>query len=259
MEKQLAVALNASVLPPSVNMAGSCAVVIDVLRATSVMTVAGANGASEITTCGEVDEARKTAAAFDPPALLCGERQCQIIEGFDFGNSPAEYTPDRVSGKSLVLTTTNGTRAIQAAKTARRLVVASFLNLGAVLTAIRKERDIHLICAGTNGDVTLEDVLLAGAIAHRCCEESPCRLDDSAQLAVAAWNQVLAESKRSSLEAALIVALNQSLGGRNLIELGYDLDVRRCARLDSVEGYMERVASDNRFTYRKSSGDSGLT
>ncbi|MEO1529378.1 MAG: 2-phosphosulfolactate phosphatase [Planctomycetota bacterium] len=253
MNRQLSVALNAALLPTNSDFTGSTAVVIDVLRATTVMTTAGANGATSLMTFAEVDQARAAARTFDPPALLCGERHCERIEGFDCGNSPSEYIPERVEGKPVILTTTNGTRAIQAACTADRLLVASFLNLESVVRAIRGEPQVQLICAGTNGDVTLEDILLAGAIADRCNAISNRHLDDSARLAIAAWREVTtAIDDEVDLETALAANLVRSLGGRNLVALGYDQDVRRCARVDIIEGYVERVAGDNRFEYRAS-------
>lgn len=253
MEKQLGVSLNAATLSASVNFSGRVAVVIDVLRATTVMTTAGANGAASLMTFAEIEEARAAAKSFQPSALLCGERNCEKIAGFDFGNSPSEYTADRVAGKPLILTTTNGTRAIQAARTADRLLVASFLNLESVVRAIGGEPQVQLICAGTNGEITLEDILLAGAIADHCDMTSNCNFDDSARLAIAAWREVTAAiNDEADLETALAAALARSLGGRNLIALGYDADVRSCARVNVIEGYVERVADDNRFEYRPS-------
>ncbi|MEL6109132.1 MAG: 2-phosphosulfolactate phosphatase [Planctomycetota bacterium] len=253
MDKQLGVSLNATTLPKTSDFSGRTAVVIDVLRATTVMTTAGANGARSLMTFAEVEEARAAANSFEPNALLCGERNCEKIAGFEFGNSPSEYTESRVAGQRLILTTTNGTRAIQAARTADRLLVASFLNLESIVRAVHGESQLQLICAGTNGEVTLEDVLLAGAIADHCNPNSDCDIDDSARLAIAAWREVTsATNEEVDLESALASTLTRSLGGRNLIALGYDLDVQRCARVNTIEGYVERVADDNRFQYRSS-------
>ncbi len=131
------------------------------------MATALANGAASIATCEEIDDANMIAEMIrKKKPLLCGERACQKIPGFDLGNSPSEYTSDAVQDKALVLTTTNGTHAIAAAGPADRLITASFLNLHAVIELIKEMSHVHLVCAGTEGEVTAEDTLLAGAIVH---------------------------------------------------------------------------------------------
>lgn len=241
-----------------------CAVVIDVLRATTVMTTAGAAGCGEMFTCETTDQAQRLAATLEHP-LLCGERHCRPIDGFDLGNSPAEYTAERVAGRQLILTTTNGTRAIALASGARRMLVASFLNLRATLRAVERETHLHLVCAGTNGAISYEDVLLAGAIVdHRCrgtagtdrnntdkinTDSDAIELDDCARIARDAWRYRFATSDTES--TALARALAQSQGGRNLIAAGFADDIQRCARVNHVHGLVERVGSaPTCFRYR---------
>ena len=218
------------------------AVVIDVLRATSVMATALASGAERLITCAEIEEARSLAQSLSPPPLLCGERGCRPIAGFDLGNSPAEYTAARISGQTLVLTTTNGTAAIEVARQARHVITASFLNLSAVVASLRDANQIHLICAGTNRTITNEDVLLAGAIAGRL--EDDCGADlvgDEADLARQFWRASgLGEAMRSRLELSRRLARSQ--GGRNLVREGYEDDLTRCAAVDSVAIVPQRIA-----------------
>src|SRR4051794_89600 len=118
-----------SLIPPG-TLRGGTAVVIDVLRATTVMVQALAAGCDAVIPCGEVDEAREVAAGLPAgKAILAGERQGLPIEGFDLGNSPGDFTLDNCRGKTLVMTTTNGTRAILASLEADRVLVAAFSNL----------------------------------------------------------------------------------------------------------------------------------
>ena len=122
------------------------AVVVDVLRATSVMTTAFGSGVKRIFTCCQVAEAVSLAEQIENTdqenqrPLLCGERSCKPISGFDHGNSPSEYTPERVRGQTLIMTTTNGTKAIEAAFSAKRLIAASFLNLPKVVETLARIR-----------------------------------------------------------------------------------------------------------------------
>jgi 2-phosphosulfolactate phosphatase len=168
--------------------------------------------------------------------LLCGERHCKPIKGFHLGNSPAEYTRQIVDGQQLILTTTNGTRAINAVLSSRRLLAGSFLNLSATVDAIAGERQLQIVCAGTNTEISYEDVLLAGAIVDRL--KSLTRsipIDDSARIALSAWREVLAA------ESPLEETLRESLGGRNLISVGFQADIDRCAKTDTIDGVVERV------------------
>jgi 2-phosphosulfolactate phosphatase len=246
MPIQLSVSLLPSLRP--VLPATEIAVVIDVLRATSVMTTALAAGAKRVETCQSVDEARRLATQSDQiRKLLCGERACKKIEGFDLGNSPAEYASDVVQGRTLVLTTTNGTLAIEASAEAQQMVVASFLNLSATIQRLREAGTVHLICAGTNGQVTAEDVLLAGAI----CEELNRKeqidfVGDDTILARQLWLGWMGSTKQTALgdrQTALAARLAQSQGGRNLVALGYHADLQFCAQIDRLEVVPERISS----------------
>ncbi|MCO8124989.1 2-phosphosulfolactate phosphatase [Stieleria sp. TO1_6] len=249
--KSISVALLPGTLSAGLDRSKTCAVVIDVLRATSVMTTAGAAGAATIRTCEQTERARQIATESTPTALLCGERECKPIAGFDLGNSPAEYGPDRLAGRDLVLTTTNGTRAIRAVQDCRRLLVSSFLNLQATIDAIESETQLQFVCAGTNGEISYEDVLLAGAIVQRLNPSSQHDLiDDSARIAMAAWQQSGAAGDRG--HQALRTALGQSLGGRNLASVGFAADIDRCARIDTISGIVTRAE-------RSSSADSDVT
>ncbi len=153
-----------SLIPPGALRGGVAVVVVDVLRATTVMVHALAAGCEAVIPCAEIDEAKAVAASLPPgTALLGGERGGLPISGFDLGNSPGDYTPEVCRGKTLVMSTTNGTRAILASLEAERVLIGAFVNLEAVGFALQDEtRPVHLICAGTEGLVSFEDALAAG-------------------------------------------------------------------------------------------------
>jgi 2-phosphosulfolactate phosphatase len=154
-------------LIPAGVLRGGVAVVVDVLRATTAIVQALASGCSAVIPVAEVDEAKAVAAGFPAgSALLSGERQGLPIAGFDLGNSPGAFTPAVCRDKTLVMTTTNGTRAVLASLEAKRVFVAAFPNLLATAVRLRGlNEDVHVICSGTDGRVSLEDAVLAGALA----------------------------------------------------------------------------------------------
>ncbi|MEE2935796.1 MAG: 2-phosphosulfolactate phosphatase [Planctomycetota bacterium] len=217
------------------------AVVIDVLRATSVMCTALQNGANSIITCREVQQVRALSSQHSPTPLLCGERGCKPISGFDLGNSPAEYTPDRVANQSLILTTTNGTRAIEYAERAGEVLAGSFLNLSAVGDRLAGHQSVHLVCAGTDGELTIEDVMFAGALVSLCEIRYNAQLgDDASVLAKQVWFSWF-PSPACVDPLRLTECLRETRGGKNLLHAGYTDDLTCCARLDSVPRVPTRV------------------
>jgi 2-phosphosulfolactate phosphatase len=215
------------------------ALVIDVLRATSVMTKAMAAGAAEITAVAEIDDAfaiaRLARSQSKPQPLLCGERQCRPIDGFDLGNSPADYCEETVGGRSLVLTTTNGTRAIMRNASARQMLVVSFLNLSATAVSVAHAGTVHMVCAGTDGQTSGEDVLLAGAVIEKVKSRSDnVDLCDASRIALSFWQH---NEDRLSLEDRI----KQSLGARNMIREGYGDDLARCAAVDFTRTVVRRT------------------
>src|SRR5262245_35106817 len=151
-------------LAPAAALAGGVAVVIDVLRASTTIVHALAAGCTMVRPCLEVDEARALANGLPAgKVLLAGERGGRPLDGFDLGNSPQEFTGKACRGTTIVLTTTNGTRTLSRAAAAERVLVAAFVNYSAVCEQLRQDaRPIHVICAGTDGEISLEDTLLAG-------------------------------------------------------------------------------------------------
>jgi 2-phosphosulfolactate phosphatase len=223
-ERDVVVHLLPSLAAPG-RLAGALAVVIDVLRATTTMIHALAAGCTAVRPCTEIEEAKRLAGEMRVGrVLLGGERNGLPLPGFDLGNSPREYCSRVCRHTTLVLTTTNGTRALLRAAEAERVLVAGFINFSAVCEQLRQERrPVHMVCAGTDGEVTLEDTLLAGAFVEFLCDAMPVRLNDGARLA---WDCF--ENHGRVLQGALEI----SQGGVNLIALGYQDDIRAAAQVD---------------------------
>lgn len=208
--------------------AGSVCVVFDVLRATSVMITGLANGAKEFIPVAEIPEAIALRASH-PDALLAGERDGLRITAaqsggveFDLGNSPREYTSERIRGRTIISTTTNGTRALRACVSAQAVAVASFQNLSATANWLARlsPQPIVLVCAGTAAFPALEDILCAGAL----CESLEGERADSAETA-----------RRTYREAAdnLMTAVAGSCNGRRLLaKSALREDVEFCLRRD---------------------------
>lgn len=216
-------------------LAGRTCVVIDVLRATTTITYALGLGASEVVPCLEVDDARRIASGMARGSyLLGGERGGRKIEGFDMGNSPAEYLPDRVAGKSLVFTTTNGTRALLHCAAGRVVLLAAFVNLAAVVRTLHSAVDVDIVCAGTDGEITEEDTLLAGAIVNQLHPEHHTAVNDAARWAWQQWHELL-DRFGVVEQVKLWDALRNSRGGRNLVELGFDSDIEDAAMIDEFQ------------------------
>jgi 2-phosphosulfolactate phosphatase len=226
-------------------LAGGAVVVIDVLRATTTIIHAVAAGVREVIPCLEIEEARRVAAGFPTgTALLGGERGGVKIEGFDLGNSPEEYNRENVGGKTVVLTTTNGTRAMMLCRQAKRVLVGAFVNASAIARSLAQEERVHLLCAGTEGKITREDVLFAGRVIHTLLSErggeAP-EQNDACRIARECYQNLLAAdgidlsagaNARMEERAALTQELRHSHGGRNLIDVGLAHDIEVAAQVD---------------------------
>ena len=244
--------LHAHLLPSLVEaeaLNGGTAVIIDILRASSTMITALQNGAARVIPCSTTEEAfRLRGQAPSEATILGGERGGVRIPGFDLGNSPAEYRSETVKGRTVVFTTTNGTKAILKASAASKVLIGAFLNRQSIVQRLQQEqRDCHLICAGTDGIVTGEDVLFAGAVVDGLMGvnaldngefQSPqwC-LNDSADMAWSFWKTQVGEAafharEESSLNQCLALAMLNTQGGRNLVGLGYESDITLCSQID---------------------------
>ena len=139
-------------------------VVIDVFRATSAICTAFQNGVKEIIPVATIEEAKEYK---EKGYLVAAERNGEVVDGFDMGNSPFSYMGDEIRGKKVVLTTTNGTKAVERAKAADQLIIGSFLNLKAVCNFLEvSQKNVILLCAGWRDRFNLEDSLFAGAVIY---------------------------------------------------------------------------------------------
>ncbi len=137
-------------------------VVIDVLRASSVMVTALANGANAFIPVSTVEEARQKAVKLhDEDILLCGERDTKTIDGFHLGNSPQTYTRSKVEGKTLIFTTSNGTQALNQLQEAAEVFIGSFLNMKTLVHRFLEMDDVVLVCSGTNNNFSMDDAMCA--------------------------------------------------------------------------------------------------
>lgn len=233
----MAMRLRVHLLPTSVRpseLTGAVAVVIDVLRATTTIATALAQGAEAVVPCLGIEAAHERAEhlrAGDRRVLLGGERGGRLIPGFDLGNSPAEYSAERVAGRTIVFTTTNGTRAIEACRAAERVLMAAAVNRLAAAAALRGAERVHLVCAGSQGQITREDVLAAGALADALAADNRI-LNDEALMALAAWREVQQRCGQPPAQTELARELADSHGGRNLLALGLESDLLAAAALD---------------------------
>lgn len=209
------------------DLAGRTVVVIDVLRATTTICHALAAGATDVVPCLEIDDARQKAREVGPSAVLGGERRGVRIDGFDLGNSPTEYTPASVGGRTVVFTTTNGTKAMLRAREAANILLGAFVNLSAIVEAICEHDRVDLLCAGTFGRVTAEDALFAGAVVERVGMMD--ELNDQARLVLDAWRMTVVS------ETPLAAVLRECQGGRNLIAEGFDADIDTAAKIDALQ------------------------
>lgn len=229
-------------------------VVFDVLRATSTMVTALANGAAAVVPVAEIPEALEFRAR-QPDVLLAGERGGLRIRAaqtgsldFDLGNSPREFTPERVRGRTIVMTTTNGTRGLRACAAAREVLVGAFLNLGAIARHLerRRPRDLLLVCSGTLDQAAYEDTLAAGALCDLVWPAySAGTVADSAHIARDLYRTAAAD---------LAGALRHSRNARRLLakpELADD--VPACLRRDQ-HPLVARLEADGRVILKTEAG-----
>lgn len=211
------------------SLRGHAAVIIDVLRATTTIAAALSRGATAVYPVADIDEARQRVAGLEG-AILGGERGGLPPEGFHAGNSPFEYTAELVAGRPLLFTTTNGTLAIARALEAgaARLATGALVNARSVARwAVRQGMPLTLVCAGTEGRFTLEDVVGAGCIIAECESVHPnITLTDAAVAARHLWNRYAEEPVRS---------FDDSAHGRRLRQLGFKGDLEYCAAVNELD------------------------
>lgn len=193
-------------------------VVIDILRATSAICTAFHYGVKEIIPVATVEEAKRYK---DKGFLAAAERHAEVVDGFDFGNSPFSYMNQRVKGQTIALTTTNGTQAIDAAKEAYKVVIGSFLNLDILNQwLLQQNKDVILLCAGWKNKFNLEDTLFAGAVARTLQEKGNYETFCDSTLSA----KILYDKAENDLYAFLETSSHR----KRLQKLNLEKDIRYC-------------------------------
>ncbi len=204
-------------------------IVIDILRAGTTMCQALKSGCREIVPVATIEHAMNIAGnLFRDNTLLCGEREGRLIRGFDLGNSPFEYTPERVKGKSLIMTTTNGTVALDKARRARHVIMGAFVNFSAVINTVRTWGcNVTILCSGRNGRMSLEDMVAAGMFVTRIKEACPEYTEETDTAAAAV---ILYQKFAASLENLV----RNTVHGKYLESIEFGKDVVFCAQIDTI-------------------------
>jgi 2-phosphosulfolactate phosphatase len=204
----------------------SIVVVVDVLRATSTMCIAFEKGIEKMIPVSTVEEALEYRNT-NPDYVLAAERNGAPVRGFDFGNSPQSYLDYDMSGKTIVMTTTNGTKSIGIAKKDHEVIIGSLLNLDAISKwLIQQDRDVIIFCAGWKDKFNLEDTLFAGALAMKLVESD--LYDNSCDATQAA--QVLWEKGKEDMFAFL----DNSSHRKRLAKLNIDSDIHFCLKINQT-------------------------
>ena len=206
----------------------TAAVVIDILRATSTIVTALDNGAAGIIPTKDPEAALTVQRRLGRNTTrLGGERDSVKINGFDLDNSPGSYTHDAVNGKTIIFTTTNGTQAlIEAARENTFVMCAALLNRNAIVAALaaREDEEALLVCAGSAGALSFEDMLCAGAIVDSLQQiERHLLITDAARVALTLWQ---------SYGSRITTAMASSSHAKTLVKAGLAADIAACARLD---------------------------
>jgi 2-phosphosulfolactate phosphatase len=203
------------------------AVVIDVIRATTTIVTAFGHGVRSVRPVASSEEARH-ARATTPYAVLAGERGGQRIAGFELGNSPREFTREAVGGREVILTTSNGTKALRAVGEGRVVAIGAFLNRAAVANwLVARGEDALIVCSGYEGTFSLEDSVCAGAIVDRAMTQSGrLILGDGARACQVLWTRYAPELAR---------LLPDTAWGRHVVSIGLGPDLDLCAALDVTD------------------------
>ncbi len=222
--------LNVLVSPSAVEelyFSDKTVVVIDVLRATTTIVTALENGAKEIIPVHSIEFAMKASSSmFGGQTLIGGERNTKKIDGFNLGNSPLEYTAENIAGKSVILFTTNGSKAIVKTKYSKATLIASFLNVQSIAGHLvdLNEEVVEIVCSGANGLFCIEDTVCAGLIVREICKLKP--------------DVVLTDGARAAIDLSGLVMndiykmLVNSDHGKLLMANGFEKDIIYCSRLN---------------------------
>ncbi len=211
-----------------------CAIAIDVLRATTTISTALNAGAEAVQAFSDMEKLMQVSEEWPPEKRLrAGERGGGMVAGCDLGNSPLDCTPERVGGRRLFISTTNGTRALQCIQNSPVVLAAAFVNRSAVVQYIlaQQPETVWLVGSGWEGSFSLEDTACAGAIAHSLLENLDCSLDE-----LAGNDEVIgAIALYSQWKDKLLDMFHHASHGKRLLRLECHEDLKYCAQPDILD------------------------
>jgi 2-phosphosulfolactate phosphatase len=219
---------------------GKVTATIDVLRASSTIAVALANGCKEVMPQAGMEQAAQLKQRLTKGSVMGGERGGKKIPGYDLGNSPLEYVPDIVQGKTIIFSTTNGSRAMVKSKAGKRSLVVSFLNItSSARWMAQADQDLMVLCSGREGQFSLEDTVCAGMLIKKIQTFASVawELNDAARTAVLLYEHHSQD---------ILGMLKSSDHGRYLVSIGFEKDIDYCAQVDLYDEVLEY--SDGRVT-----------
>lgn len=207
---------------------GKTVAIIDVLRVCTTIAHALANGCERIIPVDTVEAATNLTASLDKKVtLLGGEKEGRRIDGFNLGNSPLEYAPEVVKGKTIILATSNGTRAVWKSQAAKEILIGSFVNMGSVADYLAKAGGdiVTIVCAGKQGRFSMEDAVCAGMLIDLLARENNFDLSDGSAAA-----RLLYKMNEQSIDGLL----RECEHGRYLSSIGFEKDLELCGKVDSL-------------------------
>jgi 2-phosphosulfolactate phosphatase len=230
--KRIDILLTQSLIQDDLILKDKNVIILDVLRATTTMTIALTNGAKEIIPTENIATAVRVAKG-SKNSLLCGERNGKVVEGFNLGNSPLEYTPEVVKDKSLIFSTTNGTLAIIKSKFAKNCLLCSFVNISAIVDYMNiMDEDFTIICSGKLNDFCLEDAVCAGMLLSKVSSGRNLEMQDSEIAAINLYNDLVTIQGVPS-EDKILKLFHMSEHGKYLSKIGFEKDLEISSRVDS--------------------------
>ncbi|MBV6479929.1 MAG: putative 2-phosphosulfolactate phosphatase [Ignavibacteria bacterium] len=230
--KNINVVLIQSVIQDDLQLKDKNVIILDVLRATTTISTALAHGAKEIIPTESITTAVRVAKG-SKNSLLCGERNGKIVDGFNLGNSPFEYTTDAVKDKSLIFSTTNGTSAIIKSKFAKNCLLCSFINISAIVDFVNSvNEDFTIICSGKLNDFCLEDAVCAGLLLTKLSAGRSINMKDSEIAALNLCND-LAMLLNVPSQDKILKMFQLSEHGKYLASIGFGKDLEFCSKIDS--------------------------
>lgn len=230
--KSISILLTQSLVQDDLILKDKNVIILDVLRATTTISIALSNGAKEIIPTENIATAVRVAKG-SKNSILCGERNGKVVDGFSLGNSPLEYTEEVIKDKSLIFSTTNGTIAIIKSKFAKNCLLCSFVNISAIVDYVNSiDEDFIIICSGKLNDFCLEDAVCAGMLLNKLNIGRNLEMKDS-EIATMHLCNDLAMLLHTPSQDKILKMFHLSEHGKYLASIGFEKDLEICSRIDS--------------------------